>query len=90
MPVTLQLLKIFLVTLKDILIETWFQKFCKCDWRVVIKQILKDVNSASQILAGLMKEFPVGPEIFHIPPTKVADQINLNIQFIFITKKKLS
>lgn len=45
---------------------------------MVIKQILKEVNYAFDILIDLMKGFPVGAQIFYVVPLLVDDQIRLD------------
>ncbi|KAK5771737.1 hypothetical protein PVK06_047979 [Gossypium arboreum] len=56
------------------------QELCKGDWQVLIKQISREANFASHILVGIMKEFPINPQVFHVTPVKVVDQIYLDIQ----------
>lgn len=46
---------------------------CRHEWQVVIKQISIEANFAPHILAGLTKEFPLGPRVFHVASPKVID-----------------
>lgn len=51
------------------------QKFCKYEWRVLIKQVSREMNSAADTLAKLMKDSPIDERFFHVNPSSIDDQI---------------
>lgn len=52
------------------------------EWRVLFKQILREVNLAVDTLAGLLKGCSIGMRIFHVVPPLVGAQIRIDRHFM--------
>lgn len=54
------------------------QELCRQDWKVLVKQVSREVNSAADALAKLMRDYPFGERIFHAISPSIDDQIQLD------------
>lgn len=51
----------------------WIQELYRRKWRVITKQIPREVNCIFDILADPMKGFPIGAQIVHVAVSLVDD-----------------
>lgn len=55
---------------------------CRCEWRVLFKQVSREVNLAANILIGLLKGCLIGMIIFHVVPLLVDAQTRIDKCFM--------